>query len=473
MKKLLRIFLFTAGVASLTTACDESEWKVQNLFPEEYHKILYVLDSGEQEVTLYKTGSNTEFAYSVIKAGSEPTEAAAVNIRILSQSEIDTKYSNIQGTPYWVIPEGSYEIKTKELSFGSNDAFKYLNFTINPEAVETFMKQKKADTPAEAPYMQFVLPIWLEGTTATDSVNSQKNYVLMNIKNIQSPKIGFSDYEVKEKDYSLSELVDINESVEVMLDVDNQWNFIINADINKQYVADYNAAHSTNYQLLNPDMVTFDKEITFTETSSSATLNLSVKLSQLATLGQSGFGDYMLPITLGEETIGDVAFGRSDERATYVFVVKNHGKYSTAERASWTWSVNSWASNEGNNGFLKNVYDGNHASYWHSRYSAGEGVTNQLPYIFNIDFGTAKTIHQIGLVNRNHATYTDTKAGIVEISTDGTTYTQVGTFSLIKGDWNEQVFPLTPIKARYFRFQIKESYRGSNCALGEVYLYGI
>lgn len=473
MKKFLRMFLFAAGMVSLAAACDESEWEVQNLFPDEYHKILYILDSGEKEVTLYKTGSSAEFTYSVVKAGSEPAETAAANVRILSQEEVDTKYSNILGTPYWVIPDGSYEVKTKELLFGSDDAFTSLSFAINPEAVETFMKQKKAADPAEADYMQFVLPVWLEGATAADSVNKLKNYVLMNIKNIQTPQIGFSEYGVKEKDYSLSELVDMNQSVEVVLDVDNQWNFVVNADINKQYVADYNAAHGTDYQLLDLSMVTFDKEITFTETSSSATLNLSVKLSQLASLGQDGFGDYMLPITLGEETVGDVEFGRNDERATYVFVVKNQGKFSVSERASWAWSVNSWATNEGTNGYLQNVYDGDHSSYWHSRWSDGEGVTNQLPYIFNIDFGTAKTIHKIGLVNRNHSSYTDTKAGFVEVSTDGITYEQVGTFNLVKGDWNEQVFDLTPVKARYFRFQITESYRAKNCALGEVYLYGI
>ena len=39
-------------MALLTTSCDESEWEVQNLFPEEYHKVLYILDNGEKEVVL-------------------------------------------------------------------------------------------------------------------------------------------------------------------------------------------------------------------------------------------------------------------------------------------------------------------------------------------------------------------------------------------------------------------------------------
>lgn len=40
----------------LLTACDESKYELENLVPEEYHKVLYINKSGTQELTLYNTG---------------------------------------------------------------------------------------------------------------------------------------------------------------------------------------------------------------------------------------------------------------------------------------------------------------------------------------------------------------------------------------------------------------------------------
>ena len=183
----------------MTTSCDESEWEVQNLFPEEYHKILYILDNGEKEVVLYKTGLNTEFSYSVVKAGSEPTETAAVNVKVASQEDIDAQYSDITGTPHKVIPENAYEITTTELSFGSDDAFKSINFTVNPETVEGFMEQQRALDPENAPYMKFVLPIIVEGVTVNDSVNSLKNSLMLSVTNVITPTVGFATTELQEQ----------------------------------------------------------------------------------------------------------------------------------------------------------------------------------------------------------------------------------------------------------------------------------
>lgn len=41
----------------LLTACDESKYELENLVPEEYHKVLYINKSGTQELTLYNTES--------------------------------------------------------------------------------------------------------------------------------------------------------------------------------------------------------------------------------------------------------------------------------------------------------------------------------------------------------------------------------------------------------------------------------
>ena len=36
----------------LLTACDESKYELENLVPDEYHKVLYINNSGMQDLTL-------------------------------------------------------------------------------------------------------------------------------------------------------------------------------------------------------------------------------------------------------------------------------------------------------------------------------------------------------------------------------------------------------------------------------------
>lgn len=457
MKKILRMFLFSTGVAFLAASCDESEWEVQNLFPEEYHKILYILDSGEKEVTLYKTGLNTEFTYSVVKAGSEPTETAAANTKVISQAEIDTKYSNIQGTPYWVIPEGSYEIKTKELSFSSSDAFKYISFTINPEAVETFMIKQKELDPENAQYMKFVLPIIIEGVTAKDSVNSMKNFVMLNITNVVTPTVGFVDIGIQEQYIGQA---DASIEIPINLDVENQWDFTSRVVIDDDYIKAYNAEHGTSYLPFPASAIEVPEMIQFTP-GNQTTMNVQVKYSNLP---KADMANYMLAIKLekGEQ------FDISETKNYYVLATT----YRMNDRSNWKWNVNSESSQEGNNGWLTCVYDGNTNSYWHSNYGNGSGVVNLLPYTFTIDMKEVRTVCSFALWSRQSANNSDLKEGYFEASTDNENWTKIGTWTMGKGELYEHLYDVSPTQARYLRVWITASHRGQNAGVGEIYVFG-
>ena len=80
----------------LLTACDESKYELENLVPEEYHKVLYINKSGTQELTLYNTGELNTYAFSVYKGGSDPSLTASGEIAVHSQEEVDVLY----GTDY-------------------------------------------------------------------------------------------------------------------------------------------------------------------------------------------------------------------------------------------------------------------------------------------------------------------------------------------------------------------------------------
>ena len=84
----------------MLAACSESKYDIDQLVPEEYHKILYVNNSGKQEVTLYDTDADNLYTLSVIKSGSDPSLTAAANILVLTQAELDVKYSEPEAVNY-------------------------------------------------------------------------------------------------------------------------------------------------------------------------------------------------------------------------------------------------------------------------------------------------------------------------------------------------------------------------------------
>ena len=104
----------------LLTACDESKYELENLVPEEYHKVLYINKSGTQELTLYNTGELNTYAFSVYKGGSDPSLTASGEIAVHSQEEVDVLY----GTDYRIIPSGSYSMDTDRLDFASEERSK-------------------------------------------------------------------------------------------------------------------------------------------------------------------------------------------------------------------------------------------------------------------------------------------------------------------------------------------------------------
>ena len=94
MNLMRKNIIYLAGCLMLLSACNNSKYDLENLVPQEYHKILYVNNSGKQEMTLYDTGEDYTYTLSVIKTGSDPTLTANAQINVLSQEEVDQLYSN-------------------------------------------------------------------------------------------------------------------------------------------------------------------------------------------------------------------------------------------------------------------------------------------------------------------------------------------------------------------------------------------
>ena len=145
----------------LLTACDESKYELENLVPEEYHKVLYINKSGTQELTLYNTGELNTYAFSVYKGGSDPSLTASGEIAVHSQEEVDVLY----GADYRIIPSGSYSMDTDRLDFASEERSKVVTLSLSTDLIGAAMEAN--------PEATYVLPLYL--TSEKDVLTSLRH----------------------------------------------------------------------------------------------------------------------------------------------------------------------------------------------------------------------------------------------------------------------------------------------------------
>ncbi|MCH5719225.1 DUF4998 domain-containing protein [Niabella hibiscisoli] len=123
------------------------------------------------------------------------------------------------------------------------------------------------------------------------------------------------------------------------------------------------------------------------------------------------------------------------------------------DRTGWTIMAFSdqEATGEGaNNGRVVFAFDNTTGTFWHSRWSAPE---TPYPHWVSIDMGTPNVIRGVYLLPRTGNATGIPKDGKIEISTDGTTWTAAGTFTVQNSNTAYQKIPLqSPTAAtRYVR----------------------
>ena len=86
MKTILLKLILILGVCQIVYSCS-NEYSNDKLFPEEYHKILYFKNEGKHIFSWQASENTVEEPLLVIKAGSDPSLTATVNVRALTQQE--------------------------------------------------------------------------------------------------------------------------------------------------------------------------------------------------------------------------------------------------------------------------------------------------------------------------------------------------------------------------------------------------
>ncbi|WP_278724524.1 BT_3987 domain-containing protein [Bacteroides finegoldii] len=440
--------LLLAGSLFLLAACAESKYDLESLVPDQYHKILYVNNSGKQQVTLYDTGEKYAYTFSIFKSGSAPDQTASVDVYTLTQEELDSEYSGPEAVNYKLMDTDCYSIAETHLDFLTTDRCKSVTVSLDPEHIKSAI--------AANPDVVWVLPLVV--TSENDSINSDKNELFLQIAGVITPSLGFENVDVSVKDYNYG--TGISEKIVLGLDTENSWNIDCTFNVVDTYREEYNTKNNTLFQTLPEGTYSFDGQMTLPSGTTNAELNVTINASQLQP------GDYMLPICIKTVSMFEI----SPTKNIYPLTVRILGP--KLERTAWTIEANTQEPNgEGTgNGIPVCALDGNTSTYWHSSWQSG---THALPHELIIDTNDSYVFTQFGLMQRQDPSYTDTGSGVFYVSDDKTNWTEVGKFTMKKILGLQNFTVETPMKGRYFKVQITESNRGLNTSLSEIYAYGL
>lgn len=444
----IRKTLLLAGSLFLLGACDESKYDLDSLVPEKYHKILYVNNSGKQAVTLYDTGEDYQYTFSVFKSGSDPSLTASVDICVLTQEELDSQYGGPEATNYKLIGTGCYSMEATHLDFSADDRYKPVTVSLDPESIKSAI--------ADDPEAVWVLPMQI--TSENDSINSEKDQLFLQITGVITPSLGFRSSGVSVKEYGYGSA--ISENIAIGLDTDNSWNIDCAFVVDDAYRVNYNTKNKTLFKTLPEGSYSFDEQMTLSAGTTNTELGVTIHASQLQP------GDYMLPIRIATVSMFEISSGY----AIYPLTIRILGPQ--LERTAWTIEANTQeSSGEGaGNGVATCALDGNLSTYWHSSWQSGN---HALPHELIIDAKESYTFTQFGLVQRQDPSYMDTGAGVFYVSDDKEHWTEVGKFTMEKIATTQNFTLENPVEGRYFKVQITESNRGLNTSLAEIYAYGL
>lgn len=441
MKKRM---IWLAGCLVALAACDESKYDLDQLTPQEYYKILYVKDGGEQALSLYDTTEDYVYTFSVVKGGALPELSANADVKVLNQTELDAEY----GTGYTLLSSNMYSIDVTHIELTADKPYQQVNVAFKPQAIKALMEDD-AD-------LKLVLP--LQVVSETDSINANLNDAFLAIEDVVMPTVGFASTTLSLDSYDYASLpAAISKEIPFKLDLDNMWDITCGFDVDADYMDTYNTNNYAGYRLLPEGSYELPETVELPSGTTTTNVVVNIDGSQLAP------GDYMLPVRLSSVS----EFEISSTSNVYPLCIRVLAPQ--LDRTGWTATASSEErTGEGSNGALVLTLDGNTGTYWHSEWQSGTGV---LPYELDFDPQEEYTITHVAM--RNRSGYTDVDWGYFYVSDDQENWTEVGTFKMQK-DGSTQMFAVkTPTQGRYFRVEIKASNRETHCALSEVYFYGM
>lgn len=163
--------LYTLALALLAfTSCNDSDYELDKIVPQEYHKIMVLKDSGKHTVNVQSGDATVDFT--VLKSGSDPSLTASVNVRTLTDAELNEEYCDLENVNYRQLPADCYQLSATTLDFSSADRYKTVSVTLHSQQIKAKMQEDATAT--------WTLPLKIE--SVNDSINAESNRYFIIVK---------------------------------------------------------------------------------------------------------------------------------------------------------------------------------------------------------------------------------------------------------------------------------------------------
>lgn len=427
------------GCLLTAVSCSDSEYELGKLVPEKYQKVVYFRDvtGQKQQVALSTVDSAYQDSMAVIKAGSDPSLKTHVTFEVMSQADLDEKYSNVEGIRYKLLPTDAYQFADEgKMTIEGGVSGKFFRYTVFPSKIYHAIK---AD-----PTAKLVLPIQIK--SRYDTINADKGTLFL-VYDVNSPMVKFANDD-DEKATMLYKSLDIPIRCTLANYGSNLWDFTCSfqaADNAAELISEYNSYHATNYELMPAGAYTLGSS-KFVKGKSDASAVVSVKRQAL-----QNDHEYLLPLkmvaTSNSQTI-DV-----DTLVKYVVVSNPYYGIITPDRSAWkivfcNSDNKMWGSGNDADGATA-IIDGNLNTYWHSNWEGtapgsysgqdltgknkGHAVGDDYCYYLTayhafackrdnptivVDLGEARTLIGVGIATRQHTSFRDMKDADILVSND-------------------------------------------------------
>lgn len=464
--------LWIAGLLPLAVACNtDSEYALDKIVPQEYHKVLSLNPIGKHDLTILATGEENEtFDYSFIinKNGSDPNTTADVTLTTLTDEELNDEYSTPENVNYKTIPANTFTLEPVEFSFAPGVHYQNANVKFHVEALKKALATDNSVT--------WVLPLKL--VSESDSISADNNELFIRILDVLQPQFGFTLVPENMNLAYSSSLTSASVKIPFGLDMSNRWEPIsIQFEATADNVATYNAKNGTYFELVPQGAYNMTSKAELAVGAQYGELPVSFDLSKL-NAGER----YLLPVTMTEVS----KFSVNPSTGVYpLTIVKTPTTADRLDRTGWSATADSEEPKEeewdrlGYSGLASAAIDGNTTSYWHTGYASGyAGYDVPMPHWLQIDMQSEHTVTAVGLLLRQRTDKnTDDKAGYIEVSQDGTSWTKAGTFEFPNNTYRDEliVYLNGAFKARYLKIWVTEGFDTAlncYCNLAEVYPYG-
>lgn len=286
MNKYINVFFAASILAVGLVSCNDGEG-LQEIVPEEYHKMLYVKENGTQNVTLYNVGENVSYTFTVCKGGSDPSLTSTAKVTVIDPAtdaecqELATQ-ENVQ---YKGIPAEAYTLSNTDLEYSSGETWKQVTVTVDPQKVQNAMNGLTVNS-GDLPVV-WMLP--LEITSETDSVSSERNRYIIEIDDVLTPQIGFTK---TSEQYFVIDGFDDGRTATVDFALNMAYEKWGDFTCEFEVVDDYELEGGKT--LLPKGSYTFDSSVTF-NAQTSVNPSLTVTIDESADLQNN---EYVLPIRM-------------------------------------------------------------------------------------------------------------------------------------------------------------------------------